>query len=316
MSISNRSKAQAPTVTYLEISALQAGQRIDNFLQTHLKGVPKSHIYRMLRTGEVRINKGRVKPTYRLQADDILRLPPVRMAPADAPPRLPASLLERLAQSIVYEDKALLILDKPTGIAVHAGSGLAFGVIEGLRALYPRQPYLELAHRLDRETSGCLVLAKTPDMLRRLHDLLRTGGVAKHYLALLKGRWPAQVHTVDAPLRKNLLFSGERLVRVDDTGKPAISHFTVKQNFDQSSLLEVCPLTGRTHQIRVHAAHLGHPLAGDEKYGDRAFNQQMKALGLPRLFLHAARFVVADLGLDVSTPLPEDLQALLDKLET
>ncbi len=305
------------SVSYLEIETWQAGQRIDNFLLTRLKGVPKSHVYRMLRTGEVRVNKGRVRQTYRLRAGDVLRIPPLKRDTSNPDSQPSADFLAQLAKTIVYEDEGLLILDKPAGIAVHAGSGVRFGVIEGLRALRPQTPGLELVHRLDRETSGCLMLAKNPDMLRYLHELLRAKAVFKYYLALVKGRWPADRSAVEAPLRKNTPRSGERIVRVDASGKSALSYFTLKQNFDQGSLVEVYPVTGRTHQIRVHAQYAGHPLGGDEKYGDRVFNRQLRELGLQRLFLHASRLRIdaPDLKLRISAPLPDTLQQVLACLE-
>ncbi|RKZ61234.1 MAG: 23S rRNA pseudouridine(955/2504/2580) synthase RluC [Candidatus Parabeggiatoa sp. nov. 2] len=306
-------------VTYLEISAAKAGQRIDNFLHTHLKGVPRSHIYRILRTGEVRINKGRVKPTYRLTVGDVLRLPPVQYQPNN--PNVPsANRRKELANAILYEDARMLILNKPAGMAVHGGSGLSGGVIEGLRALYPNAPYLELVHRLDRDTSGCLMIAKKRSMLRRLHELLRKNGIHKQYFALVQGRWNKQRTKVEAPLKKNFLQSGERLVRVSADGKPATSQFSIERQFATTTLLRVQPLTGRTHQIRVHAASEGHPIAGDSKYGDDKFNQQMRYYTLKRLFLHAEKLEIHlhDINYRVTAyaPLPAALQQVLNRLET
>lgn len=306
-------------VNYLQISPEQEGQRIDNFLQNQLKSVPKSHIYRILRTGEVRVNKGRIKPTYRVQAGDTVRVPPLQQIEAPPPTQPHAGVLAQLADSIIYEDKCLLVVNKPSGMAVHGGSGLNYGVIEGLRALFPDAPYLELVHRLDRETSGCLMVARRASMLRRLHEQLRTGGLNKQYLALVKGCWPNKMHHVIAPLKKNNLQSGERMVRVADDGKPARSEFTIEQHFKNATLMRVHPLTGRTHQIRVHATHAGHPLAGDEKYGDESFNQQMRTMGLKRLFLHAAALDIYlpenDYRLQVSAPLPEPLATVLKRLD-
>jgi 23S rRNA pseudouridine955/2504/2580 synthase len=311
------STLKQPSVTYLKISPEQVGQRIDNFLQTHLKGVPKSHIYRILRTGEVRINKGRIKPTYRLQAGDLLRLPPVQYQPTV--PKPSARHQTELAKAIMHEDAHLLIINKPPGMAVHGGSGINGGVIEALRALYPNAPYLELVHRLDRDTSGCLMIAKKHSMLRRLHALLREGGIHKHYLTLVQGRWHKKITKVEARLRKNILQSGERIVRVNSEGKSAVSQFSIEQQLTTTTLLRVRPLTGRTHQIRVHAAYAGHPIAGDNKYGDDKFNQQMRHYTLKRLFLHAEKleFVLPDINyrISVHAPLPAPLQQVLKRLE-
>lgn len=305
-------------VRLLEITPDQAGQRIDNFLLGRLKGVPKSHIYRLLRSGQVRVNKGRIKQTYRLQAGDLVRVPPVREAAREAPPSPSARLLATLEASILYQDAGLLILDKPAGLAVHGGSGISLGLIEGLRALYPKAPFLELVHRLDRDTSGCLMVAKKPAVLRELHELLRGRGVRKHYLALAQGQWPKDLREIDLPLRKNTLRSGERVVRVDPEGKPAVSRFRVLETLPGASLVEIELLTGRTHQIRVHAAHAGHPLAGDDKYGERDFNYRLKVRGLQRLFLHARRLDIRRAEappVRVEAPLPEDLQQLLEQLK-
>ncbi len=294
------------------------GQRIDNFLRLHLKGVPKSHIYRILRRGEVRVNKGRIRQDYRLKAGDVVRIPPVRHAPELPLPALGAPGLERLAASVFYEDGSLLVLNKPSGLAVHGGSGMRFGVIEGLRALRPRARFLELAHRLDRDTSGCLVVAKKRSALRRLHSLFREADMAKRYLALVKGVWPDETVRVDVPLRKNLLRSGERVVRVVEDGKPALTLFEPLGVTELASLVRVAPMTGRTHQIRVHAAHMGHPVAADEKYGDAGFNQTLRALGLRRLFLHAATlsFPHPDSGerLTLEAPLDSELRTVVERI--
>jgi len=279
----NHSSSQ---VSYLNISSEFAGQRIDNFLHTHLKGVPKSYVYRILRKGEVRINKGRVQPTYRLQENDLLRIPPVRQK-IEHNQAINKNHLQSLSQNILYEDKYLFIINKPAGMAVHGGSGLSFGVIEGLRALYP-QLSLELVHRLDRETSGCLMISKKRSILKQLHQQLQEGKIQKQYLALVQGQWNPHMTEVDAPLRKNMLQSGERIVRVDKMGKPAQTQIAIEKSFKNMTLLRIHPMTGRTHQIRVHTAHCKHPIAGDEKYGDAPFNQQIKQhYGLKRLFLHA-----------------------------
>jgi len=309
-----------PAVQWLDISAEQAGQRIDNFLLRVLKGVPKSRVYRLLRKGEVRVNKGRIGPEYRLQSGDKVRIPPVRVAepPAGAPP--PDAVLERLADAVIYEDERLLVLDKPAGIAVHGGSGLDYGVIEGLRALRPQAPYLELVHRLDRETSGCLMIAKKRSELRSLHELLRSGAIRKRYLLLVMGDWRNGPWKVDAALKKNQLSGGERIVRVDPTGKAALTRFRHLETYPGASLMEADLGTGRTHQIRVHAAHAGHPLAGDEKYGDPRFNRRLRELGLKRLFLHAHYLAFEDSerqrAIEVSAPLSADLRHVIQKLET
>ncbi|ALG68403.1 23S rRNA pseudouridine(955/2504/2580) synthase RluC [Beggiatoa leptomitoformis] len=303
-------------VSHVEISEDHAGQRIDNFLLTHLKGVPKSHIYRILRSGEVRVNKGRIKPDYRLQAGDLLRLPPVQTATrTEVTPH--QSVLKALQASILYEDAKLLVINKPSGLAVHGGSGVQYGVIEGLRALYPQANFLELVHRLDRETSGCLMIAKKSSVLRQLHAYLRDADMNKQYLALVQGKWSARVKQVNAPLRKNILQSGERVVRVNDDGKPSLSEFRIVELFKQATLMRVHPVTGRTHQIRVHATHTGHPIAGDEKYGDDNFNRALRQQGLNRLFLHAAELTIQlpeQKPLTVKAPLPEPLEAVLAQL--
>ncbi len=306
-------------VCFVSIDADQAGQRIDNFLLTRLKGAPKSLIYRILRKGEVRVNKGRIKPLYKLQAGDEVRIPPVRLSnkPVNTPSN---SSLEVIANNILYEDKRVLVLNKPSGFAVHGGSGLSYGIIEALRALYPNAPYLELVHRLDRDTSGCLLIAKKRSMLRYLHEQLREHSLHKQYLTLVKGHWQEGKRTINAPLRKNTLRSGERMVRVDESGKVAISHFKPRVTSDLASLIEVDLETGRTHQIRVHAAYSGHPIAGDEKYGDEVFNQQMRAYGLKRLFLHASKITFrlspdTEEIIRIEAPLESSLQNVLKQLE-
>ncbi len=304
-------------VTYISISSERAGQRIDNFLHTHFKGVPRSHIYRILRTGEVRVNKGRIKPTYRLMANDVLRLPPVQ-SQQKKPIRPDPNKQKELANTILYEDAFLLIINKPAGMAVHGGSGINGGVIEGLRSLFSKAPYLELVHRLDRDTSGCLMVAKKRSMLRRLHDLFRLGEIRKQYIALVQGHWNPHTTKVEAPLEKNILQSGERMVRISAKGKPAISSFNIEQPFATTTLLRVGLETGRTHQIRVHTAYKGHPIAGDSKYGDETFNRQMRRLSLKRLFLHAEKLdiFIPDINyrLAVRAPLPSALQQVLKRL--
>ncbi len=310
-------RSDPPAVRFVEVSTDHDGQRIDNFLLRTLKGVPKSLVYRILRKGEVRVNKGRAKPEHRLAAGDVVRIPPLRMAEADEAPMVPPVLAERLRAAVLFEDRDALVLDKPAGLAVHAGSGIACGAIEALRALRGAG-YLELAHRLDRETSGCLALAKTAEALRAMHAALGSRRSEKRYLALVRGRFPPHELTVEAPLAKNQLRGGERMVEVSDVGKPASSRFRLVEAYRDASLVEVWIDTGRTHQIRVHAAHIGHPLAGDDKYGDEGFNRVLAGFGLRRLFLHA-QYLSLPLGgereLAVSAPLPEELTRVLDALE-
>tara|TARA_Y100001968_G_scaffold23537_1_gene18442 strand:+ start:2467 stop:3468 length:1002 start_codon:yes stop_codon:yes gene_type:complete len=280
-------------VQFDHISADQAGQRIDNYLITRLKGAPKTLVYRILRKGEVRVNKGRVKPDYRLQAGDQLRIPPVRLPAPDEPVLVGQGILNALEQNMLFEDKGLIVVNKPAGLAVHGGSGLHFGVIEAMRQLRPDCPQLELVHRLDRDTSGCLMIAKKRSVLRHLHAALRGDGVNKRYWALVRGRWPGSTKKVHAPLQKNNLRSGERMVEVDPAGKESLTEFSVLQRFgERATLVEARPITGRTHQIRVHAKYAGHPIGGDPKYGDDDFSRELRELGGKRLFLHARSLAV------------------------
>lgn len=306
----------APTVRQVSVATDEAGQRIDNFLARYLKGVPRSHIYRMLRRGEVRVNSGRVRAQYKVCAGDRVRIPPVRVASGGSNASAGAG---DLAQRIVFENDRCLVIDKPSGMAVHGGSGMDYGIIEALRAARPGDPYLELAHRLDRETSGCLVIARRRSFLRAFHEDLRGGAVSKHYLALLGGRWEGGSRTVSAALRKNRLRGGERMVVVDAQGKAATTIFRPVSCLTAATLAEVDLKTGRTHQIRVHGAHIGHPLAGDEKYGDSVLNRRLREVGLRRLFLHAHMIEftdhAADQVINVSTPLEPGLKAVLDRLE-
>ncbi|MEK7261664.1 MAG: 23S rRNA pseudouridine(955/2504/2580) synthase RluC [Pseudomonadota bacterium] len=306
------------SVRHVEIDATRSGQRLDNFLLTTLKGVPKSRIYRLVRKGEVRVNRGRTKPDYRLQTGDIVRLPPVRMAPAAE--QVPPERFAWLADRIIYEDEHLLAVDKPAGFAVHAGSGVAFGLIEGLRALRPEAPMLELAHRLDRDTSGCLLIAKSRPALLGLHQALKTGGIAKRYLALVRGLWRGRQRTITAALERHER-GGERMVEAGEEGKTAASVFHPRTRYTEAgaTLVEVELLTGRTHQARVHAAHAGHPIAGDDKYGDREFNRELRAVGLKRLFLHAWRLnfkhPLTNSKMALEAPLAPELSALLERLD-
>ncbi|MGQ9658721.1 MAG: RluA family pseudouridine synthase [Thermochromatium sp.] len=308
---------------YLRIDDQTGGQRVDNFLLRILKGVPRSHLYRLLRRGEVRVNQGRIKAHYRLCAGDVVRIPPIRCGTSAPPGRAAESQLRRLEQAILYEDDRLLVIDKPSGLAVHGGSGLSYGLIESLRQLRPGGE-LELAHRLDRDTSGCLVVCKRRSVLRALHALIREGRLDKRYLALILGELPRAELLVKAPLKKNVLSSGERMVRVDvREGKEARTRFRRLKRFaiegQTLTLVEAEPITGRTHQIRVHAAHLGAPLAGDDKYGDEAGNQRLRGYGLKRLFLHASslcfKLDTMTRPLHLESPLPDELQRVLEALE-
>jgi len=313
----------APKVQFVEISADQAGQRIDNYLMCQLNGVPKSLVYRIVRKGEVRVNKGRIKPEYRLKAGDVVRIPPVRQAEKKEPGKAPDKVLQQIESRIIFEDKRILVINKPSGLAVHGGSGLSFGLIEALRELRPNDKQLELVHRLDRDTSGCLIIAKKRSALRRLHEQLREGTMDKRYLTLLKGKWKGNSKWVDAPLLKNIIRSGERLVFVDPKGKEARTQFIPYSVGDEASLMTVKLDTGRTHQIRVHAQYLGFPIAGDDKYGDDEFNRQLKQQGLKRLFLHAYSLKFSlpdpDTGEDtpiyVEAPLDEALVNTLKRLQ-
>ena len=305
-----------PEVQIVRIDEDRDGQRIDNFLAGRLKGVPRSLVYRILRTGEVRINGRRAKPDTRLSAGDEVRIPPVRVAERAEPDRPASAQMNRIEEAIVHEDREFLVLDKPSGVASHGGSGISFGAIELLRASRPRDT-LELVHRLDRDTSGVLVFARKRSALTALQTVIREGRATKHYLALLHGHLAQARITVDQPLRKSILQGGERMVRVDEAGKPSVSHLIRLESFADATFCEVAIETGRTHQIRVHAAHVGHAVAGDEKYGERAFNQAMRKHGLKRLFLHAARFEfeIGERRYAFSAPLPPELRKVLDSLQ-
>ena len=275
-------------VQFITVDPELEGQRIDNFLRTLLKGVPKSLIYRILRKGEIRVNKKRVKPEYKLLANDELRIPPIRVSEASELPSTKLDKVASLEHHILFEDEWLIVLNKPSGTAVHGGSGLSFGVIEALRALRPDQKNLELVHRLDRDTSGCLLIAKKRSALKSLHEQLRDKQVDKRYQALVSGVWPENRFKVKAPLIKNILKSGERMVSVNEVeGKPSETRFRILNQYQDATLVEASPITGRTHQIRVHCLHAGHPIACDDKYGDNNYDSRMQRLGLSRLFLHA-----------------------------
>jgi 23S rRNA pseudouridine955/2504/2580 synthase len=304
------------SANWYEIDEGAENQRIDNYLRKLLKGVPNSHLYRILRSGEVRVNSGRVDATYKLKAGDKVRVPPIRTAPAAAP-KTPSR--ERLAAHVLFEDEHLLVLDKPAGWAVHGGSGVSLGVVEQLRLERPQARFLELVHRLDRDTSGILLLARKRSALTALHEQIRGGRVGKFYAVLVHGRWPHRRREVKLALDKYVLASGERRVAVNADGQAAHTIFSLVRQFDGYSLLEAELKTGRTHQIRVHLAHLGFPIAGDDKYGDYARNRDMAKQGLKRMFLHAARvrFVHPATAERVSfeAPLPAELQQFVDRLQ-
>ena len=315
--VNSRSENAPKGAYYKHVEPDLAGQRLDNFLLGSLRGVPRQHVYRLIRSGQVRVNSGRVGPAYRLKAGDRVRVPPVNVK-ADARPTASVEDLGWLEQRVLYEDTRLLVLDKPAGLAVHGGSRISLGCIEALRRLRPNVPALELAHRLDRATSGCLLVAKKRSALRTLHALLRDGAIEKRYLALVRGIWQRGSVEIDLALTK-VRRGAERVVKVDAAGKRARSRFRLVQAFGvRASLMEVALLTGRTHQIRVHAAHEGHPLAGDERYGDAEFNRQMGEFGLRRMFLHAhaLSFEWPETGelFAFDAPLPPELSRVLDSL--
>ena len=305
------------TVQMITITEAEDGQRIDNFLFSKLKGVPKSHVYKILRSGEVRVNKGRVKAATRIAQGDIVRIPPLHKKPTGETEVLPDRIKNQIRQSVLFEDNALIVINKPSGMAVHGGSGVSLGLIEVARQVWPKESKLELVHRLDRETSGCLILARTRAALLGMQKQLQTHKVTKEYTALCVGKWPSHIRTIDAPLERNQLKSGERVVRVSESGKQAETHFRVIEHFKKASLLRVGLISGRTHQIRVHTQLAGHPLAGDDKYGDFQANKDFKKLGLKRLFLHSGylkfQHPVSGEAIELEAPLPKELQSLVDK---
>jgi 23S rRNA pseudouridine955/2504/2580 synthase len=299
---------------FVTVDDFSVGQRLDNYLIKQLKGVPRSRIYRIIRKGEVRVNKGRKKADYKLKAEDLIRIPPIRTS-TEKEIKPSQGLLKTLENSVLYEDKGLLIINKIHGMAVHGGSGISVGIIEALKSQY-KEP-IELVHRLDRSTSGCLLLAKKRSVLKSLHEQLVSRQLEKRYTALVKDTWSKKRHTIDAPIYQNSRYSV-----IDSKGKDSLSHFHPIKNFElgefNASLVEVSIETGRTHQIRVHAKFAGHPVAQDDKYGDAAFDQFMKKKGLNRLFLHAKTLTFTNPLTNeiqkVSAPLPADLEAFLKKL--
>ena len=307
----------APAVRHLEVDVDSSGQRLDNYLMRELKGVPRTRLYRALRKGEVRVNKGRVKADYRVKAGDSVRIPPLRLPDPSAAPSIPRHWSEELGKRTVYEDSDLLVINKPSGLAVHGGSGLNFGMIECLRQMRPDDRYLELVHRLDRDTSGLILVARRPAALRELHRQLREDKVDKRYVALVAGSWPKSLRVVEAPLAKNVLQSGERIVRVSKEGKRSVTEFSIIERLAGATFIEAKPITGRTHQIRVHARHAGFPLCGDVKYADDRSEALSRQVGLKRLFLHARslRIVLPNAGpLALECPIDNELEGILKKL--
>lgn len=304
-------------VQFVEINEDMAGQRIDNFLRTYLKNIPKSMIYRIVRKGEVRVNKKRIKAEYKLQHGDLVRIPP--MVLEEQEPQVPLNTnlnkVAELESHIIFEDEHLLVLNKPSGLAVHGGSGLKFGAIEALRALRPTARFLELVHRIDRDTSGILLVAKKRSSLRHLQAQFRDKSVRKYYVALVMGSWDAQCKIVNAPLLKNEVNS---IVRVNQNGKPSETRFKILEKFTQATLIQASPITGRTHQIRVHAQYVGHPIGWDDRYGDARFDAYMAKLGLNRLFLHAANIIfthpLTEQVMEVNAPMGTQLEAVLEQL--
>lgn len=313
------SDADLAKVRIITIEEERAGQRLDNFLIGQLKGAPKSLVYRIVRKGEVRVNKGRSKPDYKLQAGDLVRIPPVRLPAPNEVPDVSSGLSNLLKDAILYESDGLLIVNKPSGLAVHGGSGVSLGLIESLRQVFPQYRFLELVHRLDKDTSGCVMVAKKRSTLKVIQDQLRArGGINKIYHALVVGNWAAKCQQVTAPLLRYALQSGERMVKVDDEGKPSITRFRILQTFKGLTLIEAKPVTGRTHQIRVHCQYMGHPIIGDDKYGDAEVDQQQRQQGLKRLFLHAAELRLTDpsteQAIHVKAPYDDALEQAIKRL--
>ncbi|MFK8042895.1 RluA family pseudouridine synthase [Congregibacter sp.] len=304
-------------VRFLTVDERGEGQRLDNFVLRECPAIPKTRLYRAMRKGEIRVNKGRVKPDRRLLLGDVVRLPPLSAPEPREPGVAPSGWQERLASRIVFEDEHLLAINKPSGIAVHGGSGLQFGLIETLRTMRPEARFLELVHRLDRETSGLIMIAKKPAALRALHELLRRQGeIDKRYLALVEGAWPRHLRLVEAPLQRFERKSGERQVKVSKEGKPSATEFRIRDSFADATLVQARPLTGRTHQIRVHALHAGHTLLGDGKYQSARSEGLAQKLQLRRLFLHAESlsFVLNDQRYELNAPLDSELDMVLTKL--
>ncbi|MBM6549994.1 23S rRNA pseudouridine(955/2504/2580) synthase RluC [Marinomonas ostreistagni] len=315
----NNTASERPQVRFVTIDENNDGQRIDNFLVTFLKGVPKGKIYNLLRKGEIRVNKKRTKPDYRLAAEDVVRIAPIVVAEPNDKPMVAEGLKREIEGRIVFEDKGLMVINKPSGLAVHGGSGLSFGLVEVVRQMRPQEKFIELVHRLDRDTSGLIMIAKKRSVLKMLHAALRDkDGVQKTYNALVLGAWPKRKLQVNAPLLKNELKSGERVVKVHADGKESLTRFKVLRWFDGYSLIECEPVTGRTHQIRVHTQFAGYPIVGDDKYTPNEANATAKQLGFKRLCLHAARLEIQynDELLVLEAPLDEDWQTAMSALPT
>ena len=304
-------------VRFVTVTSDEHGQRLDNFLASRLKGVPKSAIYRLVRKGEVRVNKGRSKPDRRLADGDVVRLPPVRTASSTEPPKPSARLTTTLEHAILFDADGLVVVNKPSGLAVHGGSGVNLGLVEALRQLPEYKGFLELIHRLDKDTSGCVMLARKRAVLQEVQDKLRArDGVQKTYIALVQGAWPNHLSEVNVPLLRMVMPNNERIVKVHKEGKPSITQFRVLARCEHLTLVEAHPVTGRTHQIRVHAKHVGCPLVGDDKYGDTPLNSKLSAMGSARLFLHAyqLKLTLKDQHLAFTAPLPSELQRTLKLL--
>ncbi len=314
-------KPQKSAVRIVEITAAEGGQRVDNFLISRLDGVPRTRVYRIIRKGEVRVNRKRCKPDYKLQPGDQVRIPPLLLVDSEKPARSrpPEHLLRRLEQAVLFENDHLLIIDKPAGLAVHAGSSVDYGVIDALRLLRPGDD-VELVHRLDRDTSGCLMLAKNRPALLALQQAIRENRLGKNYFAVVQGRWPRELTEIREPLSKYHLPNGERRMRVDPGGKPALSRVELLQAATLYSVIRVKLVTGRTHQIRVHCQAAGHAIAGDDKYGDDDFNRAMRRRKIRRLMLHAASLELPQSDYSpeqvINAPLPAEFEMLIDQAAT
>lgn len=307
-------------VQFYTVSQDEDGQRLDNYLMSRLKGVPKSALYRVIRKGEVRVNKGRVKPERRLADGDLVRVPPMRVAEQKTQPEPGQSLVKHLEEAVLYDQDGLLVVNKPSGLAVHGGSGVHLGLIEALRQMPGNHGFLELVHRLDRDTSGCVMIARKRSVLKRMQDALRERqGITKTYIALAQGVWPKNRVDVDVPLQRYLLPSGERMVRAHSEGKASKTLFKVLRQYREVALVEAKPISGRTHQIRVHALHVGCPLIGDDKYGDTELNHRLRMSGGGRLFLHAQSLQIClpnQAPLYFEAPLPIELEQVLARLDS
>lgn len=306
-------------VKYIEANSEDEGQRVDNFLMRHFRSVPRTLIYKIIRKGEVRVNKGRVKQNTRIKEGDIIRIPPIKVSEKPVA-TVPKGQLDRIEKNILFEDTDLMVINKPSGIAVHGGSGISFGLIEILREMRPLAKRIELVHRLDRDTSGCILIAKKSAILKELHAQIREDKMVKEYITLLFGKWDKNKTKIDLPLLKNTLQSGERMVKVDQSGKQSVSFFNIIASYDEVDLIKVRLKTGRTHQIRVHALSQGCPIVGDDKYGDKLINKQFRKYGIKRLALHAQFLsfrhpnINNDTWMKIEAPLHDDFQTAIDTL--